>query len=146
MQAYIVCYIFRLHGVFLAAGGPITSVLRRIAVRDSARRSRPQNFPPCQAARKGHWSCIAGWPEECHQQVGQLRKPFGLAAPKALDLPQPPFGSSCPGFQPPPDPCDTRRAGGGRRGVWRARLAECSATGEDALGLEILSKNQNEVK
>lgn len=63
MQAYIVCHVF---GVFLAAGGPISSGLGSIAGRDSARRSRPQDFPPCQAERTGHWSCIAGWPQECH--------------------------------------------------------------------------------
>lgn len=37
----------------------------------------------------------------------------GLAAPKVIDLSQPPFGSSCPRLQPPTDPCECDMHGAG---------------------------------
>lgn len=78
MRAYIVCYVFRVHDVFLAIGGLITrgcEVLRRITVRDSVRRSHPQNFPSCGAVTKDSWVSVTGLPEECQQQMGLFRKP-----------------------------------------------------------------------
>lgn len=55
-------------------------MLRRMTVSDSVQRSHPQNFPSYEAVRKDHWSYIALSPEECPQQVGQFRKPSGLAS------------------------------------------------------------------
>lgn len=72
---------------------------------------------------------------------------LGLATSKAIDLSQRPFGSSCPRLQPPTDlyECDTHRAG--RHGMDSAyEVSKVGNNRRDALELEIVSKDKNQVK